>query len=351
MHIQFHGSIAGNMSGTSAKARSGCNGKAGLTLAAFTCVAAVTFGSAGVQAQSFPERPVQISVGQQAGGALDTIARSLATGLSQIWGQTVTILNRPGAAAIVSVQETTRAKPDGYTLVFATEGALTRSQFLVANLGYDPIKDLEPVSSMAVVPMVMVVNPDLMKAKDVSSFIAEVKKAPNKLSYASAGIGGSHHVLMARLEVAAGIQMTQVPYKGGAPALTDVMGGHLPVMFSGIATALPFIKSGRLVPLGFVGPQRSPFIPTVPTFHEQGFLSGVTGDWIAIMAPKGTPADITRKIATDIATVSKSETFQTRLLGAGYEISLTEGKDLADLIVKTSAQNKEIFRAAGIGVQ
>lgn len=319
-----------------------------MTVAA--CAALFILGSADSKAQSFPNRAVQISVGQQSGGALDAIARSIATGLSQVWGQPVTIVNRGGAAAVVSIQETVRAKPDGYTLVFAPEGPLTRSQFLVANLGYDPINDLEPVSSVAVVPMVLVVNPDLMKVNDVASFIALARAAPGKISYASAGVGGSHHVLMARLENATGIKLTQVPYKGGAPALTDVIGGHLPIMFSGIATALPHIKSGKLKALGFVGHERSSLLPALPTLQEQGFLPGTTGDWVAVMAPKGTPADIIRKIAADIATVVRTPAIQTRLLGAGYEVYLKSGKELDDLIVQTANQNKELFRTTGIGL-
>ena len=316
--------------------------------AALGCAALFLFGSGDVKPQTFPDRPVQINVGQQAGGALDTMARHLATGLSQLWGQPVIVVNKPGGAAILAVQETVKAKPDGYTLALAPEGPLTRSQFLVANLGYDPIKDLTPISLVAVVPMVLVVNPNLMKVSDLRSFVTLAKASPGKINYASAGIGGSHHILMARLEKAAGIQLNQIPYKGGAPALTDVLGGHIPVMFSGVPTALPFIKSGKLIPLGFIGAERSMLLPSVPTFQEQGFLGDASGDWSAIVAPKDTPADIVRKIAADIAVVSRSAVYQGKLQVAGLEVKLISGQELGDLIVRTASQNKEIFRAAGI---
>jgi len=299
-------------------------------------------------AQTFPARAVQINVGLQAGGAADNIARTLAEGLSHIWGQPVLVANKPGAGGALAVQETIKAKADGYTLVLANEGSITRSQFLTAKLGYDSVKDLVPIAAAGVVPMVLVVNPDVMKAGDLKTFLAQAKAAPGKINYASSGTGASHHISMAILERVAGIQLNQIAYKGGAPALTDVLGGHVPTMFVAVSTALPFIKLSKLVALGVSGAQRSAHLPNVPTIAEQGFPGYETGDWLSIFAPRDTPPEVVRKIITDMAMVTRAPSYQQKLLGAGLETKPSAGKELGDLIARTIDTNREIFRAAGV---
>ncbi len=309
-------------------------------------LSAATIGSA--QAQAFPSHSVQINVGLQAGGAADNIARTLAEGLSQIWGQPVIVANKPGAGGALAVQETIKAKADGYTLVLANEGSITRSQFLTAKLGYDSLKDLVPIAAAGVVPMVLVVNPEVMKAGDLKTFLAQAKAAPGKIDYASSGTGASHHISMAMLERAASIKLNQIAYKGGAPALTDVLGGHVPTMFVAVSTALPFIKSSKLVALGVSGAQRSAHLPNIPTIAEQGFPGYETGDWLSIFTPRDTSPEVVRKIIADMATVTRSPAYQQKLLSAGLETKPSAGKDLAELIARTIEANREIFRAAGI---
>jgi tripartite-type tricarboxylate transporter receptor subunit TctC len=249
-------------------------------------------------AQTYPTRPVRIVVSYPPGGTVDFMARIVASKLSESLGQQVIVDNRPGGGTLIGTELVARSAPDGYTLLMANI-AFGASPALHARMPYDTAKDFAPVSLVALLPSFLVVHPSL-PVKSVHELVALAKSRPGKLSYASAGIGSLLHLTMERFKVVAGIDVVHIPYKGAAPALSDLLGGQLPVMFIPGPPALAHINSGRIRALGVTSAKRLALLPEVPTIAESGYPGFELYDWEGVMAPANTPALVIAKLNSEI---------------------------------------------------
>jgi tripartite-type tricarboxylate transporter receptor subunit TctC len=276
-------------------------------------VAALTIAlmTIGAQAQSWPQRPVRIIVPYAAGGNSDGMARLAAQRLGEAFGQSFVVENRVGANGAIATEAVARSPADGYTLLWAATPPLTINPALT-KVSYDPIKDFAPISAVAVNAFVLVVNKDF-PPKTVAEFIAYVRAQPNKLAYAEGSAGSLTHLTMALFLKRAGLQMSNVSYRGNAPALTDVVAGHLPAMFSNISDAMPQAAAGSVRLLAVSSKERAPQLPDVPTVAESGFPDFNVLTWNGLMAPAGTPRDIVDKIAAEIGRAVKDRQFAARL--------------------------------------
>jgi tripartite-type tricarboxylate transporter receptor subunit TctC len=249
-------------------------------------------------AQTYPMRPVRIIVSYPPGGTVDFMARIVASKLAESLGQQVIVDNRPGGGTLIGTELVARSAPDGYTLLMANI-AFGASPALHARMPYDTAKDFAPVSLVALLPSFLVVHPSL-PVKSVHELVALAKSRPGKLSYASAGTGSLLHLTMERFKAVAGIDVVHIPYKGAAPALSDVLGGQLPVMFIPGPPALAHINAGRIRALGVTNAKRLALLPDVPTIAESGYPGFELYDWEGVMAPANTPAQIIAKLNAEI---------------------------------------------------
>jgi tripartite-type tricarboxylate transporter receptor subunit TctC len=249
--------------------------------------------------QSYPTRPVTLVAPWPAGGAVDILSRTVAQPLGARLGQAVVVEDRPGAGSVLGTASVARAAPDGYTLVMAGSAALAVAVSVYKKLPYDPRKDLAPIGLVARIPFILVVNPSL-PVHDVPELIALAKQKPGALSYASGGPGSPHHLYMELFKTMTGTDMLHVPYKGTAPALTDVISGHVPVMFADVVGALPMVRAGQVRALAVSSIVRFPEAPEIPTVAEQGVRDFDGVGWVLAAAPAGTPATIVARVHTDL---------------------------------------------------
>lgn len=239
---------------------------------------------------AWPTKPIKIIVGYSAGGATDVLARLVSVGMGNTLGQSIVVENRPGANSNVGAEIVARSTPDGYTL-YAFSIANTINATLYPNLSYDPIKDFEPIGMIAKIPNILVVNPNL-PVKTLAEYVRYAKDAKDGVTFASSGSGSSIHLSGEMFKMQAKIQMLHIPYKGSAPAVTDLLGGQVESMFDNAPSALPHIKAGKLRPIAVTSAQRSPFLPDVPTIAESGYPGFDVQSWFALVAPAGTPKPI-----------------------------------------------------------
>jgi tripartite-type tricarboxylate transporter receptor subunit TctC len=283
----------------------------------FLATAAATLAASALPAaaQTFPTKTVTLVVGYPAGGPIDTAARVLGARLSQIWKQPVIIDNRPGANGAIGAGIAARAEPDGYTLfVNSFHHAVLPS--LMPKLSYDIKKDFRPVSFVAQYDIFLVAHPSV-KANSIGELIALAKKEPGKITYASAGSGGGTHLAGELFKLQAGVDLMQIAYKGSAPAMTDVLGGQVNLMFADGAVAVPHIKKGSVKVLGVGSPKRSAVLPQVPTFAESGLKGYEAYAWAGLLAPAATPKAVVDKISRDVATALNDADAKARLFNVG----------------------------------
>ena len=262
------------------------------TLAA--CTIAAPAGSAAVS-DEYPARPVTLIAPWPPGGAVDTLSRILAAKLTDRLGKSVIVENRPGAGSVIGVAAVARAAPDGYTLVMAGSAALATSVTIYKKLPYDPTKDFAPLAFIARIPFVLVVHPSL-PVHSVSDLIELAKTRSGDLSYASGGPGSPHHLYTELFKRVTGVEMRHIPYKGSAPALGDVVAGHVPVMFGDIIASLPLIREGKLRSLAVSSLARVPSAPDIPTIAKSGVADFEAVGWVMIVAPARTPKGIVEKL-------------------------------------------------------
>ena len=262
---------------------------------------AILVGAA-VQAQTYPQQSITMIVPFPPGGGTDTGARLLAQKLSDKWGQQVIVDNKPGAAGIVGVEIASKAKPDGYTIVMGNIGTQAINPSLYKKLPYNADTAFTPITLVAELPLVLVINP-ATAAKTTAELIALAKAKPGDLPYATSGNGSSMHLAAALVENQAGLKLTHVPYKGGGPAIQDLMGGHVSMSFATVLETSGQIKSGKLRAIAVTSDKRSPALPDVPTAAESGLPGYNSISWIGLLAPAGTPQPIVDKIATDVNAV------------------------------------------------
>lgn len=265
----------------------------------YAALVAVALAPGVAAAQSYPTKPVRFIVPFTPGGNTDVQGRLIAQRLSAMWGQQVVVDNRPGAGGTLGVETAARSQPDGYTLVLASFGNILAGPALYKKLPYDPLKDLAPVVLVSTPPGLLIAHPGL-PAKNVKELIAYARSNPGRLNYGSAGNGTWNHLFAELFKSSAGIEMTHVPYRGAAPAVTDVVGGQIQLGMAPFPPTLQHIRSGRLRALAVTSAKRSPILPEVPTVSESGLPGYEAVGWFGVLAPAGTPKPIVEKTNRDI---------------------------------------------------
>jgi tripartite-type tricarboxylate transporter receptor subunit TctC len=276
--------------------------------------------SAIAQADTYPNRPIKLIITWPVGGFADTLGRTVANQLGPILGQQIVVENRGGANGMIGADAVAKAAPDGYTLMFQSVTSHAINPTMYSKTPYSTEKDIIPLAVIAQVPMLLVANPNLA-AKNIAELIALAKKEPDTLSYASFGNGSASHLAGALLTNQAGIKITHIPYKGGAPAITDTLSGQVPMSFSAFGVALPHVKSGKLIALGTTGPSRAKLLPDVPAIEESGNLKGYEMSIAyAVWAPAGMPAPIISRLTKALEQIVASSAFKEKVTNDGGEV-------------------------------
>lgn len=264
---------------------------------------------------AYPSKPVRLVVGYAAGGPTDVVARMLATKLQAAMGQPFVVDNKPGAGSNLATELVVSAPPDGHTLLLAA-APITMNGFLFKGLKWDVQRDLEPISLVMSAPSILAVSTQL-PAKNLQELVALAKKQPGVLTFGSSGNGGTQHVAGEMFKQRAGIDILHVPYKGAAPALQDLMAGHITMAFMTSVSSVEAIKAGRIRPLAVAAPQRVPQLPDLPTISESGYPGFESDSWNGLFAPKGTPADVIARLHTEVAKALASRDFKERITSQG----------------------------------
>ena len=298
----------------------------------------------------YPNKPVRMLIGFPPGQATDTLGRAIAQKLSQQLGQQFVVENKPGAAGIIATQAAMSSPPDGYTLLVSSSGPLAVNPGLYSKLPYDPIKDFTPVAGIAIVPLVLVTNPSF-PATNLKELVAAAKAKPKSVNYASGGSGVTNHLVMEMFRGAAGVDMTHIPYKGGPPAVTDLIGGQVNVMFETSVAVLPFVKQGKLRALAVSSSKRLTTAPDIPTVAELGYpgFSGVP--WVAIMAPANTPAPIVAKLNAEVNKALASKEIRDQFAGQGVEPMQMTSEELGAFVKSELAKWTKVVKDSGAKVE
>ncbi|TFY99847.1 Bug family tripartite tricarboxylate transporter substrate binding protein [Ramlibacter rhizophilus] len=307
---------------------------------------ALGLASLGASAQAFPDKPVTLVVPFPPGGTTDIIARGVAEGMARELKQSVVVENRAGAGGNVGAESVVRAKPDGYTLFVSTAGPLAINHHLYTKQNYDPMRDFSPVALLGMVPIMLVTGPQ-QPFKSVADLITFAKANPGKLSYGSQGNGTTSHLTMELLKSQAGIDMVHVPYRGSAPAATDLMGGQVQVMFDNSPSTLPFVKGDKMRALGVASAERVPAMKDIPAISEtiKGFESTA---WFALVAPANTPPDVVRTLNAAVNATLKRPEVREKFAASGAELAGGTPDDLAKFMRQESAKWQDVVRAAKV---
>jgi tripartite-type tricarboxylate transporter receptor subunit TctC len=310
-------------------------------------IAALASAFAGPAAaqQNYPDKPIKLIVTFVAGSATDITARIVAQKLNELWGVPVTVENIPGAGGAVGADRVAKAAPDGYTLGWLANGALTVVPALQANLAYDPSRDFAPVSQVVSMASILAVNNDL-PAKSLPELVALAKAQPGKLSYASPGVGTPQHIGGELLKSMAGVDITHVPYRGAQ--MEDVIGGRVAMTLQNMAAILPIVRDGRLRGLAVTSRQRSPVIPELPTVAEAGYPAYEATSWFALVAPAGTPAPIVARLNRDIVRIAAQPETRERFAKLGLDTVAGPPDELAAIIKADIVKWAKVIADAGI---
>ncbi len=298
------------------------------------------------QAQPLSAKPIRLICPFPPGGAVDIASRAIASELQRVLGQTVTVDNRPGAGGNIGGAEAARAAPDGHTLFMTTSGINAINPVLYARMPFDPIKDLEPVVALVSLSNVLVLHPSV-KANSVAEVIELARAEPGKLNYASSGSGTSVHMSGEMFKHLTRVDMVHIPYKGSAPAVTDLLGGQVMMMFDNIPSALPHIRAGKLRALAVTGAKRDPLLPDLPTMAETGVAGYESGVWFGLAVPAGTPRAIINRINEAAVQGTKSPEFIKRMTELGYSIIASTSEQMAEMNKAEALRWGPIVKASG----
>jgi tripartite-type tricarboxylate transporter receptor subunit TctC len=311
---------------------------AAIALFALTAVAA--------RGDTFPSRPIRIVVPFAAGGATDLIARVVGQKLTESLGQAVVVENRPGASGMIGADLVAKAPPDGYTLLMASTAEIAINPSLYSKMSYDPQKDLAPITLAGVTPLILVVNP-ASPLHSVADIVKEAKAHPGTISFASAGNGSVQHLSGELVKVLTSTDMVHVPYKGAAPALTDVLSGQVTMFFSGMPPAMPHVKSGKLRALAVTTPKRSPAAPDVPTMAEAGVQGFDISNWFGLLAPAGTPPGILDKLHDEAVKALMQPAVKERLAEQGAEVVADSREHFGAFIKAEADKYAKLIKVSG----
>lgn len=314
-----------------------------------TSVFVLSLCAMGAQAQSgpYPNRPIKLIVTVPPGGAADFIARLLASKLSTSMGQPVVVENKAGASGSLASDFVAKSAPDGYTLLQSSITTHGIGPHLMTKLPYDPVASFAPVTMLASLPLIMTVNADV-KASALTDFVALAKAQPGKLAFASSGNGGAPHMAGELLKFAASVDMLHAPYRGSGPAVADLVGGQVQVMFDGAPSLLPHITSGKLRPLAAASPKRNPLLPNLPTFAELGLPAVNVALWYGLMAPAGTPPDIIARLNREVNQALKSPEVLERFAAQGTEALGGSPEQAATYVKQELERWGPVVKRAGI---
>jgi tripartite-type tricarboxylate transporter receptor subunit TctC len=325
-----------------------------LVLSAIAAIAIAAIGMAlgtcgDASAQAYPSRAIKLIVPFPAGGPPDVIARVIADAISPRLGQSVVVENRPGAGATIGTRAVASAPPDGYTLLFASTTSLSIAPSLFRNVDYDPIKSFAPVAGISIGPMVVVVHPSV-PAKTVQELVAHAKANPGKLNY-GAGVASPPHIAWGLFTTVTGTDVLFVPYRGMAPAMTDLVSGQIQIMIDGTGPLLPHIREGKIRALAVTGRTRSPDFPQLPTMIEAGYPDYVLSFWTGLVAPAGTPPEIVARLNAAINESLQSQAMKDHLARFNVEATVAPPQEFAAFLATEAKRWGDIIRATGIKVE
>jgi tripartite-type tricarboxylate transporter receptor subunit TctC len=298
-------------------------------------------------AQTYPSKPVRIVVVSTPGGSVDTLARAIAPRLSSKWSQQVLVDNRPGAGGAIAAELVAKAPPDGYTLMMGTIASLATNVSLYKSLPYDPVKDFAPITLVATQNLVLLVHPSI-PSRSVKELVALAKKQPGKLTFASAGNGVGGHLSGELFKMLAQIDILHIPYKGVQPAMMDVVGGQVTMVFASIASGMAQVANKRLFPLAVTGAQRSPAARELPTMVEAGIKGYESSTWYGLVAPAGTPSDIVNRLNAEVVAGLKSPDLNERLTREGADPVGNSPAEFSKYMQSEIDKWRKVIRAAGI---
>jgi len=307
---------------------------------------ALFFCAAQALAQAYPTKPIKVTVGVPPGGPTDTVLRAVSPELSEALGQPIVVENKPGASAVIATDFAAKAAPDGYTLTFIYITHATNAT-LMKNLPYDSLADLAPVSMVGRQSMVLLAHPSF-PANSVKELIAAAKASPGKIDYGASDSGSAPHLAGEYFKMLAGIDLTPVHYKGTAPAMTDLLAGHIKVMFVSNISALPHVKSGKLKALGVTGVTRTEQAPEIPTIAESGLSGYEVYGWYGLAAPAKTPRPIIERLYKEVAKIARDPKMKARLAGQGLELVGNTPEEFDAFIRAEIAKWSKVLKAAGV---
>ncbi len=315
-------------------------------LKALLVVLALLAGPLAALAQPYPNRPLRIVVPFPPGGGTDIGTRIVAQKLQEAWGQAVVVENKPGAAGIVGTEFTAKAAPDGYTFMMGNIGTHAINVSLYKKLAYDPVKDFAPVSMVADLPLLLLVHPSV-PANSVKELIALARSQPGKLNFSSSGAGGSMHVAAELFKGMAGVDMVHIPYKGGAPAVADLLSGQVALSFATVLETIQHVKGGKVRALAVTNDKRSVALPELPTIAEAGLPGYQSISWLALFAPAGTPRDIVNRLSAETVRILKLPDVKERLLAQGAEPIGSTPEQLSAILAADIAKYAKVIRESG----
>ncbi|RYY66825.1 MAG: tripartite tricarboxylate transporter substrate binding protein [Comamonadaceae bacterium] len=296
-------------------------------------------------AQDFPNRPIRLIAPFAAGASTDVLARTVAQSMSKDLGQPVVVENKPGAGGALAAETVARAAPDGHTFLLTSAGIVTMNQHIYAKLPYDPIKDFAPLTIAVRMPIVTVVHPSV-PVKNVQELLAYAKANPGKLTYGSAGTGTSQHLAGELFKSMAKVSILHIPYRGGGPAMNDLLGGQINMMFVQVPSGLPQVKAGKVRAVAVGSDKRDPALPDVPTFNESGVKGYNSDTWYGFVMPAGVPAPIAQKLHASIVKALKEN--EQKLTAQGFNVDGGTEKEMGETITAESKKWGEVIKAAGI---